>query len=93
MTAEIGEALLFVYRLRAGEEAEGEGWNGIIHNQKNPIPVATAELFPINFPRGRIFLIVPHLLGQPHKQQTNEKKTQQTSLELLQFILFPKLLV
>lgn len=47
--------------------------NRAIHSQKNPAPVATAEWFPINFPKGRISPIASHLLGQLHKQPNKQK--------------------
>lgn len=72
MTAEITEALFFVCWMCA-EEAEEERWEQTIHSQKNPAPGGTAQLFPINFPKGRICPIVSQPLGQLHKQ-TNKQK-------------------
>lgn len=52
----------------------GKAGNRTIHNQKNPAPVATAELFPINFPKGRIFPTVSHLVGQLDKKPNKQAK-------------------
>lgn len=53
--------------------------NRTILSQKNATPVATAELFPINFLKGRIYPIVSHLLGWLHKQ-TNKQASKKTHL-------------